>query len=284
MPPGESKPVSGLKTAPVRDKVPASYQTTAERLGVAHLRAEEAGRRDLAAQERDARAARRDREADIGDRTALEFADDDGRFDAATLEVGELRAHGLEVRQRALFDRKRAKRDRGFAEIDRVLGSRDREESKRDREQAGIDELTGARRRGVGLEDLQREIERSRRTGDMLVAAYVDVDGLKAVNDQHGHQAGDELLQDVVEGLRRDLRAYDLIVRLGGDEFLCIMPGITTDQARKRFKHLESELSPGPTNWSVSIGLSELHDGDSPRGLINRADHDLRARQHPRRP
>ena len=246
-------------------------------------RAEEAARRDRAAQERDARAHSRDWEADIGDRAALDFAEDDGRVDSSTLGVSELRARDLEVRKRASLDRERAKRDRGFAEVDRVQGGRDREESKRDRELASIDELTGARRRGDGLGDLQREIDRSRRTGESLVAAFIDVDGLKAINDQRGHQAGDEVLQAVVAGLRRELRSYDLIVRLGGDEFLCVMPGITTDQARQRFVHLESERSPGPGVRSVSIGLSALRDGDSPTALIDRADHDLLARRRARR-
>jgi diguanylate cyclase (GGDEF)-like protein len=105
----------------------------------------------------------------------------------------------------------------------------------------------------------------------------VDVDGLKAVNDQHGHHAGDQLIQDVVEALRRDMRSYDLLVRLGGDEFLCVMPGLTAQQARKRFAHLEAELLPGPTRRSLSFGLSELRDGEGPTGLVDRADQDLLA-------
>jgi GGDEF domain-containing protein len=127
------------------------------------------------------------------------------------------------------------------------------ERAKNDRALAAIDRELGERDRGVGLEDLQREIDRAHRTGEKLVAAYVDVDGLKAVNAQHGHHAGDQLLQDVVEALRRDMRSYDLLIRLGGDEFLCVMPGLTTEQARHRFEHLKTEPSPGSTLRSLSF-------------------------------
>jgi len=253
-----------------------------ERPGVPHPRDERAGRRDRAARKRDELAAGRDREADSQDLTALELERVDELSDRCTLGVRELRAHGQEGRERASLGRARARRDRGLAAIDREFGERDREASGRARAHAGIDELTGARRRGVGLEDLQREIDRARRTGESLVAAYVDVDGLKGVNDDYGHRAGDELLQDVVEVLRRDMRSYDLLVRLGGDEFLCVMPGVTVDQARRRFEHVGSDLPAGPTARSVSVGLSELRDGEGSIGLVNRADQDLLAGRGPR--
>jgi diguanylate cyclase (GGDEF)-like protein len=246
-----------------------------ERFGVAHFRDERASWRDHAAQERDELAAGRDLEADGDDQTALALEGVDGLLDRGALGVGELRALGLAGRQRAALGRTRARRDRHLAAVDRELGERAREESKRDREQAGTDELTGAHRRGVGLQELQREIDRARRTGEGLVAAYVDVDGLQAVNDEHGHRAGDQLLRDIVEGLRREMRSYDLLVRVGGDEFVCVMPGVSADQARQRFEHLGSALAAGPTMRSVSFGLSELRDGDGAVGLVDRADQDL---------
>ena len=254
----------------------ADYADSAtEPSAIPHRRDESASHRDQAARERDELATRRDREADTDDATALELEGPDGLLDRRTLAVR--RAHDVEGREQASLSRERAKHDRALAAVDRELGERDREASRRDREHAGTDELTGARRRGVGLEDLQREIDRAHRTGENLVAAYVDVDGLKAVNDQHGHHAGDQLLQDVVEVLRRDMRSYDLLVRLGGDEFLCVMPGLTTQQARHRFEHLGSELPPGPMLRSLSFGLSELRDGEGPMGLVDRADQNLLA-------
>lgn len=241
---------------------------------IPHRHDESASHRDRAAQQRDELAARRDQEAETDDATALELEGAHGLLDRRTVVR---RAHDVEGLEQASLSRERAKHDRALAAIDRQLGERDREASRLDREQAGTDELTGARRRGVGLEDLQREIDRAHRTGDALVAAYVDVDGLKAVNDQHGHHAGDQLLQDVVDALRRDMRSYDLLVRLGGDEFLCVMPGLTTQQARQRLEHIKAELPPGPTGRSLSFGLSELRDGEGPTGLVDRADQALLA-------
>jgi diguanylate cyclase (GGDEF)-like protein len=231
-----------------RARTSAIHAGTARgRLAVRHVGDETAIQRDQAAQERDELAAQRDRDADIADKRALE----------------ELRARGIEGRKRAARDRE--------------LAARDREQAKRDRENAGTDELTGARRRGVGMEELEREIVRARRTGQSLVVAYVDVDGLKQVNDEHGHSAGDELLREVAEGLRHHMRSYDLLVRLGGDEFLCVLPGVTVDQARRRLDELGPELPAGPTVGSISIGLSELGDGEGAQELIERADRNLLA-------
>ncbi len=251
--------------------------TARERLEVEQLRDETASERDQAAKQRDELGAQRDRDADLADQRALELDASDRVADRHTLRVQELRGRGREVGKRAALDRERAEGDRREAAHDRELGARDREQSKQDRDHAATDELTDAYRRGVGLEELEREIARARRTGHSLVAAYVDVDGLKAVNDTHGHSAGDELLRDVAESLRHRMRTYDLLVRLGGDEFLCVLPGVSVDEVRRRFHDLESELPAGSTLGSVSIGLSELRDGENAQELINRADRNLLA-------
>ena len=152
-------------------------------------------------------------------------------------------------------------RHRKQAARDREQAARDREQAAYERTHAGTDELTGARRRGVGLEELENEIQRARRTGQSLVAIYVDVDGLKSVNDEQGHRAGDEMLRSVVNGLRDHLRPYDLIIRLGGDEFLCVLP-TGLDEARLRVAGFRSDLSES-VGASVSVGFSELCDGET---------------------
>ena len=90
---------------------------------------------------------------------------------------------------------------REAAAHDRELAAEDREQAAHDRSVAadelaaeGIDDLTGAMLRRVGLGAIQREMDRTQRSGEGLVVAYVDVDGLKAVNDTAGHMAGDALL------------------------------------------------------------------------------------------
>jgi diguanylate cyclase (GGDEF)-like protein len=227
--------------------------------------------RDAAARERDELATERDRNAGSRDDEADKL-DRAGRFERPPLLVRDLRSRrrSADDRARAHGDRRHAARDREFAALDRRLAAHERR-------QAATDELTGARRRGAGLEELGREIDRARRTGGSLVAVFVDVDNLKSVNDVLGHRAGDELLREVADGLRRHTRSYDLLVRLGGDEFLCALPDVTLEVARARFDDLAAELHEGPANSSVSAGFSELRDGDSPRDLIDRADRDLLA-------
>ena len=236
-----------------------------------------ASERDQEATERDELAARRDHAADLADEIALESDDDNWFLHGEAPRVPDSREREDENRKRAMLDRQRAARDRRQAAADRELAARDRELARRDREDAGIDELTGARRRGVGLEELQREIDRARRTGQDLVVAYIDVDGLKHVNDTYGHSAGDALLRDVVTDLRQLMRSYDVLARVGGDEFLCVLPGVSVDQARHRFDALGSGPPTGPRARSVTVGLAELRDGDGTPELIDRADRDLLA-------
>ena len=258
--------------------------TTQERLAVGHVRDETSTERDRAAEERDAIAAQRDRDADITDRLALSLDHRDALADRHTLRVQELRGRASEARKRASEARERARRDRALAARDRELAARDREEARQELEHAGVDELTGARRRGAGLRELEREIARARRTNQNLVVAYVDVDGLKEVNDEHGHGAGDQLLREAADALRHHMRSYDLLVRLGGDEFLCVLPGVSVEEVWSRLGDLGSELPAGPVAGSVSIGLSELRDGEGAQQLVERADQNLlRARNRGRK-
>jgi diguanylate cyclase (GGDEF)-like protein len=246
--------------------------------------------RDELAAQRDEHAAQRDRESALRDEEALRLDEHDRLLDRHTLRLEELRGRAAMGRRRAADDRRRAARDRQVAARDREeaardreQAARDREQAARDREQAGIDELTGARRRGVGLEEVQREIDRVRRTDGRLTAAFVDVDDLKTVNDEQGHAAGDQVLRDVAAGLASRMRSYDLVIRLGGDEFLCVLPGVTQGETQRRFEGLAIELDEGPALRSMSFGVSQLRDGDSLGDLIDRADRDLMAARRRRR-
>jgi len=139
------------------------------------------------------------------------------------------------------------------------------------REVSEIDELTRVRRRGAGLKQMGREIDRARRTGESLVVAFVDVDGLKRVNDTQGHLAGDMLLRAVAGSLRAGVRSYDLIMRFGGDEFVCALPNAGIDGARQRFIDVSSALAGDPCGGSITVGFAELRENDSSEDLIGRA-------------
>jgi diguanylate cyclase (GGDEF)-like protein len=135
-----------------------------------------------------------------------------------------------------------------------------------------VDALTGTRARASGLADLDREIDRARREAGLLAVAYVDIVGLKMVNDTRGHSAGDELLRNTVDVIRDHLRSYDAIVRLGGDEFLCIMAGASTAAARHRFERIEAALRARVDRPAIKVGLAALLPDDTAADLIDRAD------------
>ena len=259
----------------------ASYQLSAalrieaarQRLETGTPDGEFASRRDRAARERDRLAAQRDRTAEARDKELIEFLG--ANLDRRYPHVEALGSRIVVACEGAASDRALAREDRERAACDREFAAVERAQAARERRAAGIDELTGARRRGVGLEELDREIDRARRNRTSLVAVFVDVDNLKSVNDVLGHGAGDRLLCNVVGGLKHQLRAYDLVIRLGGDEFLCVLPGVTADDAHARFANLNAELRSGAPRGSVSIGVSELHDHEAQPDLIERADHDL---------
>ena len=137
--------------------------------------------------------------------------------------------------------------------------------------------LTGARARAPGLADLDLEIDRARRTTNQLVIAYVDVVGLKAVNDTQGHSAGDALLVNAVQTIRRHLRSYDSIVRVGGDEFVCVLSGSLIQDVRQRFDAIQSALASTPGRGRIKVGFAALTSEESATELIDRADADLPA-------
>jgi diguanylate cyclase (GGDEF)-like protein len=202
-----------------------------------------------------------------------------------------VRQRAAESRGRAASDRTAAAEARVRAAADRARAAHDREQAARDRQQAQADRaellhqlsiaetdvLTGARARGPGLADLDHEIDRARRAETLLVVAYIDVVGLKAVNDAHGHAAGDELLQRVVRAIRAHLRSYDLVIRLGGDEFLCVMSGVTIEDARRRFDGVQAALAAQPAHCELRVGFAVLAAADGAAELIERADAELPA-------
>jgi diguanylate cyclase (GGDEF)-like protein len=92
--------------------------------------------------------------------------------------------------------------------------------------------------------------------------AYIDLDGFKAVNDRHGHGAGDSVLRVVADTLRSCLRPTDLVARLGGDEFVVLLPHTDCDAAELALDRVLHRLAEDPHAMGVgfSIGVIQLHN------------------------
>jgi diguanylate cyclase (GGDEF)-like protein len=223
--------------------------------------------RDRNAEDRDARAQEHDQASEARDGRANardERAEARERVDGVDADTVSDRAGALRDRQGGASDRHQAADDREAASIDRVL-------SARERVGFSIDELTGAYRREPGLIELEREVARAARTEQPFVLAFVDVDKFKATNDSLGHAAGDQRLRQTVAVTRTHLRSYDLIIRYGGDEFLCALPDVGMEEVSRRFSVINAELS-ADQQGSVTVGLAELRTDDAVEDLIARAD------------
>src|SRR6266542_2226692 len=208
--------------------------------------------------------ADRDRAAELRDRGA------EGRDALARLH--DLQDDADASREDILL---RAERDREEAARERAEARRDRTKSADSLKLATTDELTGARTRKLGLEEVSRELERAHRTGAGLVLAFVDVGGLEAVNDTQGHLAGDALLRLLGETLRANVRPYDVIVRYGGDELLCAMSNLGVPEARERFEKIAAALAAADADHSITFGLAAAGPADGLQELIARADADF---------
>jgi diguanylate cyclase (GGDEF)-like protein len=146
-----------------------------------------------------------------------------------------------------------------------------------ERTQAAGDDLTGAMRRGVGLAQLTREIYRAERHGTDLAVVFVDLNGLRHINQRDGHAAGDRVLSLLVERLFNNMRPYDLVVRVGGDEFVCVLPNADAQTARARLVLVAADTWDDVLTPSFSIGVASVEHGDTADALVARADGDLRA-------
>ena len=141
------------------------------------------------------------------------------------------------------------------------------------REKSAFDELTGVLRRAAGISAVEREIARARRHSSPLSVAFVDFDGLKEANDKDGHPAGDNLLCGLVKALREGLRAEDVLLRYGGDEFVAVMPDRNAREARSRLGDVQLEAAKAGIRFSS--GVTELRKNDDVVSLLARADRDL---------
>ena len=142
---------------------------------------------------------------------------------------------------------------------------------------ASHDPLTGAlNRRGLN-EAFARETARAMRAGQPLMLVLLDLDDFKAVNDRHGHAVGDAALVHLVRVMGATLRPTDVCCRLGGEEFVVLMPGSDRAAAVKVMARLQvalaaSEVPGAPLTLAFSAGVVLARRGDSLAQLLARAD------------
>lgn len=237
-----------------------------ERLSVVAARERAADDRDEALAQRDTLANERDRLSAERDRLAVE------RDRLATERDTQ-----ANERERRAADRE-DELERRAAEIEQVAAGNDGEGQALERarleaelQRAHLDGLTGAYRREVGRLALRNEIDRAKRGDGRFVIAFVDVDGLKGVNDREGHAAGDRVLRTLAATMRANLRSYDPIVRYGGDEFVCGVASIDTSEVEHRLNVIDQSLRHA-TGVGITAGLASMSDNESLEELTERAD------------
>jgi len=208
---------------------------------------------DHAASMRDAAAATRDQRAITRDSTASPVDSSD----------------------RAAIDRMLAARDRAAAALDRREAALDRQRAAEYLRRAYRDPVTGVLQREAGRDQLSQRIGQASRTDAPLVIAFLDVNQLKELNDEHGHSAGDRLLHELGAALRTGLRSYDLAMRYGGDEFVCALSGSGREDARRRFEQISHSLTATVPGAAFSVGLVVLQAGEQVDDVIARADSEM---------
>ena len=151
---------------------------------------------------------------------------------------------------------------------------------------ARTDGLTGCLNHAAMQDTLRREVERVSRTGGRLSLAIVDLDDFKQVNEEHGHQMGDEVLRAVGGALRDNVRTYDTVARYGGDEFAVIAIDADEDTAAEVMARalggIEGALAKLGVASTATAGVAEWVTGESTTMLIARADSGLLEGKHAR--
>ena len=148
-----------------------------------------------------------------------------------------------------------------------------------------LDPLTGLYNRRYGEECLKNEITRAERHSYELAVIVMDLDHFKEINDQFGHAAGDVVLTEFSRRLKRAIRACDVPVRIGGDEFLVVLPECPRENVQiilSRLKPFEVILNHQKVTVSYSRGRAQYQVADTPQTLIQRADEVLYAEKSAR--
>ena len=149
-----------------------------------------------------------------------------------------------------------------------------------------IDPLTDILNRRGFERELKRSLAYVKRYGTSAALAYVDLDGFKPVNDRHGHAAGDAVLKAIAAALLRNIRASDVVARVGGDEFAVLLWNVSGPAAAAKAAALETAVYATPVRWNnstlvvgASAGVALLGALDTPAEVLARADAAMYARK-----
>jgi diguanylate cyclase (GGDEF)-like protein len=143
---------------------------------------------------------------------------------------------------------------------------------------AMIDPLTGLYNRRFAEQRLAAEVARSERRGHPLTVLTLDLNNFKEINDTYGHPAGDQVLQEFASRLNKVIRGSDLAVRLGGDEFLVVLPECTLQQLKlvlERLNSFELDWQGQKIPVTFSAGWKDYEMGERPEEMLARADQAL---------
>ena len=141
------------------------------------------------------------------------------------------------------------------------------------------DVLTGLPNRRYFIDALENRIVRCRRYGDHSALLFLDVDNLKVANDTHGHGGGDALLVRLGQILTTNIRASDVVARIGGDEFAILLDNLDADQVDSKIETLIGRIGNAAVEYegkaldlSAAVGYCFIGPKDTVPGLLSRAD------------
>lgn len=217
---------------------------------------------------------------DVEDDMALRRKVGHGQVDSGTQECRLLRADGTVVWVQHAIALMRSSDGSSSAFISQFVDITSAKQAREDLEfLARHDPLTRLANRRVLVDTMARILSLRPRAGMRPAVLFVDLDGLKPVNDEHGHTAGDELIVQVANRIRSAVRTEDLVARIGGDEFVVLLPAVrgiddvvaVGDKIRQSIGQ-PFELSAVTAHVTASAGATVATPGEGPEEVLRRAD------------
>ena len=152
-------------------------------------------------------------------------------------------------------------------------------------QKATRDSLTGLYNRQFLFDYLDKAIEKILRNNEKAFLIFIDLDNFKCINDSFGHDAGDEILSKFANLLRKHFRKYDIITRIGGDEFVIFTECDQLDTIKNRLLKIKEELEKEPfakrCNLSMSFGIATIpNEAKDTNEIIELADYRMYKQKH----